>query len=282
MRPRYLITGGNGQLGLEFARFFSVQNLDYRAVDLEHCDLSRIDLLEPLMAEFKPSVVINCAAYNQVDLAENHPLALYQGNVIAIANLIAQCRRHGCLLVHFSSDYVFPGTGRIPLTETDIPAPGNIYGRSKLLGEQLVQAGEIEYLLFRVSWLYGQGIQNFIYKLKQWAEKQDVLKIASDETSIPVWTGLAVEMTMLAMERELRGLYHLTPSGFCSRLEWAREIGRLCGMKTTMLPVERSFFNLPALRPEFSALSNKKLQTDLGYRIGSWQDYLSEFLGRDR
>lgn len=283
MNPsRYLITGGNGQLGQEFARYFTAEKIDFRAVDLDHCDISEMNSLEQLMFEYQPTVVINCAAYNQVDLAEDHPLALYQGNIIGMANLISQCRRHGSLLVHYSSDYVFPGTGKKPLSETDRPAPISMYGQSKLLGEQLLQTSAIDHLLFRVSWLYGQGTQNFIYKFRQWVEKHEVLKIASDEISVPVWTGLVVEMTILAMRKNLRGLYHLTPGGYCSRLEWAREICRLLELETTLLPVERAFFQLPASRPEFSAMSNEKLQTDLNIRIASWQEYLYRFLGPDR
>lgn len=280
-RRRFLITGGNGQLGQEFSRYFAAAGIDFRSVDLGECDIADADSLERVMSGFSPAVVINCAAYNQVDLAEQHPLALYQGNVIGVANLIAACRTRGCLLIHYSSDYVFAGAGKTPLTETDPTAPGNVYGRTKLLGEQLLAQGDVEHLLFRVSWLYGTGTQNFIYKLRQWAAGQKVLKIADDEFSVPVWTGLVVELTLAALERNLRGLYHLVPGGYCSRLDWAREIARLCRLSTPLEPVGRDFFGLPAHRPGFSAMSHQKLRDVMQKRIGPWQEYLETFIRQE-
>ena len=186
---------------------------------------------------------------------------------------------NGAFLVHYSSDYVFDGIKATGLyTEEDSPNPINEYGRSKLAGEKLLAESGAEYLLFRLSWVYGKGEQNFIYKFRQWAEKSNVLKIASDEVSVPTSTKTIVDITMKSIKKGLSGLYHLTNSGYASRYEWAKEILKLTGMKNVLYPINRESFGMPAVRPYFSAMDNTPVSDKTGIEIPYWQESLKVFL----
>ena len=175
-----------------------------------------------------------------------------------MANLILACNNYKAKLVHFSTDYVFDGSKEGLYTEEDNPNPLNEYGKSKLFGEYFIQEQMEDYLIFRTSWVYGEGKQNFIYKLTGWAKSQEYLKAACDEFSVPTSTRTIVEVTLKAIQQELTGLYHLVNTGYASRFEWAREYFRLRGINKFIYPPYQSNFNLPAQRPRFSAMSNKK------------------------
>jgi len=169
-------------------------------------------------------------------------------------------------LVHYSSDYIFDDSKEGLYTEEDKPNPLNEYGKSKLFGESFIEEQMKNYLIFRTSWVYGQGKQNFLYKLTQWAQTQEYLKIACDEFSVPTSTNTIVEVTLKAIDEGLTGVYHLVNSGFTSRFEWAREFLKLKGINKFIYPAHQSDFNLPARRPRFSAMSNEKYARQLKYR----------------
>jgi len=172
----------------------------------------------------KPDIVINCAAYNLVDKAEEDYITAYKTNALGVRNLAYLSNKLNAFFVHYSTDYVFDGTKENGLyTEEDTPNPLNEYGKSKLTGERWIVEETENYLLFRVSWVYGRGKQNFIYKLIQWAKNNDYLKIAYDEISVPTSTRTIVEVTLKALDNGLTGLYHLTNSGYASRYEWAKK-----------------------------------------------------------
>jgi len=167
-------------------------------------------------------------------------------------------------MVHYSTDYVFDGTKLRPYTEEDIPHPLNNYGKSKLLGEELIkQTIQDNFLIFRVSWVYGKGKQNFIYKLLQWAREKEVLQVAFNEVSVPTYTGFIVKKTLKALEKALRGLYHLVPRGYASRYEWAKLTLKLLGINKVLIPAQKEIFNLPVRRPDFSAMDCVKIEKKL-------------------
>ena len=162
--------------------------------------------------------------------------------------------------------------------ESDAPHPLNIYGKSKHEGEQAVISSGGQYLLFRTSWVFGNGTQNFIYKMTQWSQKNPVLKLTADEVSVPTSTIDLVDITLRAIEKGLTGLFHLTNSDYASRYEWGRYIAKKLSLKSTIIPVPLSAFPSPAQRPLFSAMSNQKLQNDLGITIPDWRDAVDRFL----
>ncbi|NPA54683.1 MAG: sugar nucleotide-binding protein, partial [Aquificae bacterium] len=145
-------------------------------------------------------------------------------------------------------------------------------------GEEWLKEETEKFLLFRVSWVYGEGKQNFIYKLLQWAEKNPFLKVAYDEISVPTYTKTIVNITLKALKEELTGLYHLTNSGYASRYEWAKEVFEIKKIDKFIKPVSSEIFNLPAKRPKFSPMSNKKISKILSVYIPSWKEALKDFL----
>jgi dTDP-4-dehydrorhamnose reductase len=283
MGLRYLILGKNGQLGQAFQKELDNKNKEYLALSRQECDISDLKKLQEIFESYKPDIVLNCAAYNLVDKAEEEFWNAYRTNALGVRNLAYASKIHNSYLVTYSTDYVFDGTKRDgAYTEEDIPNPLNEYGKSKLAGEKyILEENLTKYLIFRTSWVYGEGKQNFLYKLLQWAKNNDVLKIAVDEFSVPTSTRTIVEVTLRALEKGLTGLYHLTNSGYASRYEWAKEFLRLRGIDKLIYPAYQSDFNLPAQRPKWSVMSNGKLAGLLGMEIRNWKEEIRKIIVPD-
>jgi dTDP-4-dehydrorhamnose reductase len=274
---KVLITGAGGQLGKEFVKVLSSKGIDFVALERKDLDVTNFEKVYKTLKEINPSVVINCSAYNQVDLAETEILKAFSTNAIGPYNLAITCREINAKLIHYSTDYVFDGIKKGLYTEEDSPNPLNQYARSKLLGEELVKQVLEDYLILRVSWVYGEGTQNFLYKLEEWAKKQEVLKVVVDEFSVPTSTKTIVEVTLKAIDAGLTGLYHLTNSGYASRYEWAKEYFKLKGINKLIYPALQADFNLPAKRPKWSVMSNEKISKALGITIRDWKEELKSF-----
>jgi dTDP-4-dehydrorhamnose reductase len=279
---KVLITGAGGQLGKEFVKVLSSKGVDFVALERKDLDITNFERVYKTLKEIKPSVVINCSAYNQVDLAETEILQAFSTNAIGPYNLAIACKEINAKLIHYSTDYVFDGTKQGLYTEEDKPNPLSQYARSKLLGEELVKQILEDYLIFRVSWVYGEGKQNFIYKLLLWAKEREVLQIAFNEVSVPTYTGFIVEKTLKALEKGLTGLYHLVPRGYASRYEWAKLTLKLFGINKILIPVQKEIFNLPAKRPDFSAMSCSIIEKELGEEFEEWSKVCETFVNLKR
>ncbi len=275
---KFLITGAKGQLAREFIRYFESNGLEFLAFPKEELDVTDFNKVYKVLKEISPNVVINCSAYNQVDKAESEPYIAYKVNAIGVYNLAIATQEIGAKLVHYSTDYVFDGKKEGFYTEEDEPNPLNEYAKSKLQGELFIRELLEDHLILRVSWVYGKGTQNFLYKLEQWAKEKDVLKIAVDEFSVPTSTRTIVEVTMKAIDVGLTGLYHLVNSGYASRYEWAKEYFRIKGIKKLIYPVYQADFNLPAKRPRWSVMSNEKLSQILSINLPLWNEALKNLL----
>lgn len=284
---KYLIFGAKGQLGREFVKWLNgglVRSLNGRfvewiAVGREECDISDLNQVLELFESIKPDVVINCAAYNLVDKAEEDYVSAVKVNSVGVRNLAFACNRYRAFLVHYSTDYVFDGKKENGLyIEDDKPNPLNEYGKSKLIGEKFIKEEIDNFLILRVSWVYGEGKQNFIHKLLKWAENSDYLKISYDEVSVPTSTRTIASITLKALKEGLEGLYHLTNSGYASRYEWAKKVFRIKRINKFIYPVSSEIFNLPAKRPKFSAMSNRKLSKKLNIEIPGWEEELERIV----
>jgi len=276
---KYLITGKNGQLAQEFIKRFAKNDVDFLAPDELHFDITDLVKVSDIVESYRPDIIINCAAYNFVDKAEQEPGKAFRVNAEGPRNLALAAKKQNVFLVHFGSDYVFDGSKENGLyCEDDVVNPLSEYGRSKLAGEKLVREETDNCLILRLSWVFGAGKQNFIYKLSEWSNQQEYLKIACDEFSVPTYTGTVVDMTMLALQQRASGLFHMTNSGFCSRYEWSRFIHKNLGISKFIRPVSMDIFNLPAKRPKFSAMSNALLAERLGVGIPSWEEGVQMFL----
>ncbi len=276
---RYLITGKNGQLARAFQQEFHRRTAEFLAPDEAAFDITDRAAVLEAVGSYKPDVIINCAAYNLVDKAEQEREKVFSVNAEGPGILAAAARTHNAVLVHFGSDYVFDGAKENGLyTEQDPVHPLNVYGESKREGERLVQEGTDKHLVFRLSWVFGEGKQNFIHKLSEWSRNNAFLKIACDEFSVPTYTHTVVDATMKALKQGVFGLYHLTNSGYCSRYEWAQCILRELGVQKFIRPVSMDSFNLPAQRPRFSAMSNEQICRQLNLSIPTWQEAVSAFV----
>jgi len=276
---KYLISGRDGQLARAFIKTFERKSIDFIAPDESKFDITKEAIVAEAVAGYKPDVIINCAAYNLVDRAEQDHERAFVVNALGPKYLAMAASRQKAVLVHFGSDYVFDGRKETGLyTEEDQVSPLNQYGKSKLSGEEEVRERSSEFLIFRLSWVYGEGKQNFIYKLTDLAKTQEYLKVASDEFSVPTCANVVVDMTLRSLEAGVRGLWHLTNSGFCSRYEWATVIAKSLGLKKFIRPVSMDQFHLPARRPKFSAMANLRLSGELNVSIPSWEASVESFL----
>jgi dTDP-4-dehydrorhamnose reductase len=278
MKRSYLILGANGQLGKQFAKVLTARGAAVHAPDEKDCDITSRSVLAQFLDTAGPSIVINCAAYNAVDVAEQQRETAMLINAEAPGIIASLCAERNIGFVHYSSDYVFDGAKGDRYSESDTVHPLNVYGESKCAGEAAVLNAGGTSLVLRTSWVFGNGSQNFIHKMLQWSQKNPVLKLTADEVSVPTSTLDLTDITLRAVEQGLTGLYHLTNSDYASRYEWGRYVAKRLSLPSTIVPVPMSMFPSPAQRPLFSAMSNGRIQQELGIEIPDWREAVDRFL----
>ncbi|HOO71589.1 MAG TPA: dTDP-4-dehydrorhamnose reductase [Spirochaetota bacterium] len=277
-KKKILIAGSGGQLGSEFVKRLGQGDYECLAPGEASFNITDHSGTKNIITELKPDIIINCAAYNAVDDAEDNAEAAFTVNRDAVINLAEISREKGISFVHYSSDYVFDGAKMDFYIEDDMPNPLGVYGKSKLEGEMAALEILKDCLVFRLSWVFGRGRQNFLFKLSQWAEKNRVLKVSADEVSVPTYTGHIVEATLAALHKGLTGLYHMTSSGYASRYELARYYLEKTGRDNLVIPVPMSSFPVKAKRPGFSAMSNMKLGGVPGISLPRWKEGVDALL----
>lgn len=276
-RNNFLITGASGQLGTAFMKSFAQQGISAIGLSHQECDISNIKEISLVIKRIKPDILINCSAYNDVDGAEKRIPQAFSVNADGVKNLATLCKENKIFLIHYSTDYVFDGRKKTLYTEIDQPSPLNQYGRSKFEGERIVQEILKDYLLFRVSWVFGPGGVNFLFKATTWAKDHKELRICDDEVSIPTYVDDIVDGTLSAVSKGARGIYHLTNTGHCSRYEWIKFFFQIKGFNNKIVPVSSAEFQLAATRPKFSAMDNRKIKDFLGKDIPGWQSGVERF-----
>ncbi len=273
---KVLITGANGQLGQEFQKKFNQLKITYIPTDYQELDITNIEQIRNLVQKEKDIThIINCAAYNNVDKAEEEWEKAYTINGLGVRNLAIVSNEINAELIHYSTDYVFAGTKK-EYTIYDEPDPINKYGESKALGEKEIRQAH-KYYLIRVSWLFGIGNENFPKKVIKWSQNNNELKIVTDEKSAPTYTVDLVEATLELLKHKVYGLYHITNTP-CTRYEWAEYILKLIGWNGTLKQAKRSDFNLPATRPETSVLNNFGYNQVTGKQMPDWKNATKRFL----
>ncbi len=272
-----VIAGASGQLARTFIRRFEDCGQDYVAPDEGLFDITDPKVVAEVLKANHPTAVINCAAYNAVDVAETEKDLAYRVNAEAVGTLAEQCEASGCRFVHFGTDYVFDGRAAALYTEQDAPAPLNVYGASKLEGEHRALVYE-RALVFRVSWVFGDGEQNFLHKLRQWASGSAFVRITADETSVPCYTEDIVTVTMSALDMGLTGLFHANNSGYASRYEWAKYFLQCTAPDVLVLPVTLAEFSSAAERPHFAAMDSSALAESLSVEIPGWRDAVDRYV----
>jgi len=278
---KILILGANGQLGKQFQKELLSRNINYLAPNKKECDITLFDNIRQFVEAKKPNFIVNCAAYNAVDNAESNSELAFLINHKSVENIAKICKDNNIFFIHYSSDYVFDGRKGDLYSESDSVNPLNVYGKSKLAGENSVLDILNNSLVLRLSWAYGNGNQNFIFKLKDWASKNHILKISSDEVSIPTNTYDIVQATLDLIKTKATGLFHLINSNYCSRYEWARFVLDTLKLDNIIIPVPMSYFHSLAQRPLFSPMSNDKVCSILNYKLPDWRISTQKYLMGD-
>ena len=284
---KILQIGTKGQLGWELLRTCAPLG-EVVALDYPDVDLSNSTGLRELVRNVKPDIIINAAAYTNVDKAESEPELARAINATGPGVLAEEAKKIHAVLVHYSTDYVFDGTKGSPYVETDQPNPLNVYGQTKLEGEQAIAASGCSYLILRSSWMYSKR-SGFVAKMMEWARTQETIRIVDDQISSPTPARLMAEITAGLISKidatidswllERNGIYHCACNGYCSRYEWAKEVLRLDpnlpripGQK--LLPASTAEFSTPAQRPLRSCLDSSKFVSTFGMKIPHWLNAL--------
>jgi len=285
---RILLFGREGQLGWELHRCVYPLG-EVLAIDKDELDITLQDALVQLIRQFQPHVILNSAAYTDVDQAESNYELAHAVNGIAPGIMADEAKSLGSLLIHYSTDYVFDGKKGAQYSEEDFPNPINSYGKTKLDGENSIKAIDGGYLILRTSWVYGMRLPSFPTKVLEWARKQKVMSVVDDQIGSPTWCRILAGITALLLSRggkdplnyyrELKGTYHVAGLGVASRYEWAQAIveNDLHAQEQTVQelnPVRSDEFETAAQRPRFSALDCTLFQSVFNLRIPDWKETL--------
>jgi dTDP-4-dehydrorhamnose reductase len=284
-QPVILITGANGQVGFALTR--SLQGLgELVALNRNGLDLADARRIRTVVREVRPALIVNAAAYTAVDRAESEPDLAQLINGVAPGVLAEEAARLGAPLIHYSTDYVFDGTSDEPYRETDPTNPQNVYGRTKLAGEQAIEAVGGAFLVLRTSWVYGTHGKNFLLTMLRLAGERKELRVVADQIGAPTWNYTIAALTAHIVAQgqaavsgapewwaTRSGVYHLTAGGSTSWHGFASAIiRRACAANAPdVLPISTGEYPLPARRPTNSRMSNEKLEAVFGLRSPGWE-----------
>jgi len=287
---RVLVTGRNGQVGWELARALAPLG-EVVACDRETADLSRPETLAPLVAEVRPGLIVNAAAYTAVDRAEEEEALALRVNGESVGVLAEAARKAGALLVHYSTDYVFDGTADRPYTESDPTSPVNAYGRTKLAGERAIAAAGGDWLTFRTTWVYGVRGRNFLRTMLRLAGERETMRVVADQIGTPTSARMIAELTAHAAAQALRersaghfesGLFHMTAAdqtswhGFASAIVDSARATRGDAVKVrTIEAIDSDAYPTPARRPAWSVLDNGRFDRRFGLARLDWRRALA-------
>ncbi len=276
---RILLTGRNGQVGWELEQ--SLAGLgQVAAFDIEGMDLAAPDQIVARVREIKPDVIVNAAAYTAVDAAEKEPELAMAINGMAPGVLAEEAKRLGSLLVHYSTDYVFDGRKRGPYTEEDVPNPVNVYGRTKLAGEEAIRGSGCRHLILRTAWVYSGRGRNFLLTIVRLAKEKAELRIVDDQTGAPTWARelAAATRRILNHSSDPNGTFHVTACGETTWFGFAEAIVEIGGLQVLVFPIESKEYPVATARPENSMLDTSKLTSQLGISMRHWKAGLANCL----
>ena len=274
-----LITGANGQLGYDFQRLFDSLEVKYIATDVADFDITNEKSIDDFFLKHNNiSLIINCAAYNDVDKAETDSDFCMLLNSRAPLNLAKKAKEIGATFVTYSTDFVFDGDIRDPYTEEDMPNPPSVYAKSKRMGEEAVLAEYDKSFVIRTSWVFGIANNNFNKQVINWSKTRDELNIVDDQISVPTYSKDLAYFSWKLIETKKYGLYHMSNSGICSKYDQAKYVLDNIGWTGKLGTSKTEDFNLPAKRSKFSKLDSTKLENMVGEKIPSWQNAIDRFL----
>lgn len=284
MSKRILLFGASGQLGSEWNSYLKKEGYSFKACTSSVVDITDGASLRSVFNSYRPDIVINCAAFTDVDLAEDEPEEAREVNAEAVGGIAKLCEDAGAKFVHYSTDYVFPGNSedreRWPLgyPETYDPNPVNTYGLTKVIGEQLLQKNCSDYIIIRASWLCGPYGNNFVKTILRLAEEKDELRVVNDQFGVPTFTSNLVENSMALIEADYKGLIHASSSGLTNWHELASSIFEIKNIKKNVKAIPSSEYPTKAVRPRYSRLDISNIEIMSGTRVITWQEGLGDLL----
>ena len=276
---RTLIFGAKGQLGRDLLHVFGGAG-EVLGCDLPEVDVADASSLEALVHDFAPDLLLNAAAYTDVDGAEDHLMEAFQANESGARNVAEAAAKRNVPVVYYSTDYVFDGTKNTPYLPDDALAPIGIYGASKASGEAATRKANAHHFILRTAWLYGPGGNNFVEKILRAADARPSLKVVNDEVGSPTHTLDLAEATLAAVRTTAYGTYHVVNAGECSRYEMAGALLRLAGRMTPITPCASSEFPSKAARPAYSVLDTTAFAEATGYAPRPWNEALAAYIER--
>lgn len=293
-KPRILIVGSAGQVGVELQRSFAEVGEIFER-DRDKVDIAQPEEVRAMVRNIAPDIILNAAAYTAVDRAESEQEVARAINAIAPGILAEEALHRGALLVHYSTDYVFDGSKRTPWLETDSPNPLSIYGKTKLAGDQAIEQIGGNFLIFRTSWVYGPHGNNFLFTMLRLGRERERVTIVDDQIGAPTTSCELADATHAIVTAVLQGkhgassswsgLYNMTCGGSISWFGFAQAIyersgSLLNGKKPEVAGIPTSEYPTPATRPRYSVLSNEKLHARFGVKLKSWQSALDDVIGK--
>ena len=288
---KILVTGANGQLGNE-VRILAKQHSDWEFI---FSDISRhpdgeptefLDITSPIALEGRLDAIINCAAYTNVDAAEDNEELAYKLNATAAGNLAQLAKSKGATLIHISTDYVFDGEKNVPYVEEDVPIPSSTYGKTKLEAERLIIYSDINAIVIRTAWLYSTYGKNYVKSMIKYGNERDEMNIVFDQVGTPTYardladTILKIIPQLQKMEKPYREIFHFTNDGVCSWYDFTKHIYNHEGIKCKVNPIRTSDYPTPAQRPAYSVLDKSKIKKTFGIDIPYWTDSLDAMLNK--
>ncbi|KZL93701.1 dTDP-4-dehydrorhamnose reductase [Clostridium magnum] len=291
---KILITGCKGQLGSEIIHILQNGTCELETIPQEYkyakiigtdskkLDITNLGLVREYMDKVRPNIVINSAAYTNVDGCESNQNLAFKVNSLGARNLAIACEQIDAKFIHISTDYVFEGNGTIPYREYDIANPVSVYGKTKLLGENYVREFCSKYFIVRTAWLYGHNGNNFVKTIIKAAKEKGHLDVVDDQRGNPTNAeDLAFHILKLALTYEY-GIYHCTGTGECTWYDFANTIVQYTNIDCTINPITSDKINRVAKRPAFSSLDNMMLRCTVGDKMRAWEQalkgFISEFL----
>ena len=273
-----IVTGVTGQLGYDVADELDRRGEKFIATTRKEIDLTDEKSIKDFITEHKPDAVIHCAAYTAVDKAESEAELALTVNALATRHIAEACRDVEAKLLYPSTDYVFGGDGSQPYEVTDEKAPCNVYGRSKLLGEDSVRAINRRNFIVRISWVFGKNGKNFVKTMLNLAKTHKKLRVVADQIGSPTYTKDLAPLLVDMVHTDKFGTYHATNEGFCSWAEFAAEIFKQAKKDVEVEAITTAEYPTPARRPFNSRLSKKSLDEAGFDRLPDWQDALKRYL----
>lgn len=273
-----LITGANGQLGYDFQKLFKKEKIDFIATDIDNLDITNIEKIRAFVKDKNIKLIINCAAYNNVDKAKEEVWLCEKLNTQAPYELAIVAREIGADFVTYSTDFVFDGEKSFPYTEEDAPNPLSVYGKTKLEGEKKVLATYDKSFVIRTSWVFGVANNNFNKQVINWSKSKNELSIVDDQVSAPTYSKDLAYYSWELIKTKKYGLYHLSNNDEASKFEQAEYVLNKINWQGKLNRAKTSDFNLKAKRAKYTKLDSSKLEKTINKKIPNWKEGIDKFL----